>query len=63
VRRKDCYDEDAHRLLMQCFVRLGHWTRTLRQYRLCEGALRQEYDTTPFSETQALYARILSVSS
>ena len=58
VLEKDRCDEDAHRLLMECFVHLGQRARALRQYRLCEEALRHEYDMAPCPEIRALYARI-----
>ncbi|CAA9446751.1 MAG: hypothetical protein AVDCRST_MAG78-2953 [uncultured Rubrobacteraceae bacterium] len=56
---KDCCDEHAHRLLMKCFVRFGQWTRTLRQYGLCEQVLRYECHMAPSPETWSLYASIL----
>ena len=56
---KDRCDEDTHRLLMECYVRLGQRAQALRQYRLCEQALENECDTTPSSEIRALYASIL----
>lgn len=59
VLEKDRSDEEAHRLLMECFVRLGQRGRALRQYGLCEGALRDDYDMPPSRETRALYANIL----
>jgi DNA-binding SARP family transcriptional activator len=59
ILEKDRCDEDTHRLLMECFVRLGQRARALRQYKLCEGALRHEYDLAPSPETRALYASIL----
>lgn len=62
VLKKDRCDEDTHRLLTEFFVRLGQRARALRQYRLCEEVLRQEYDMTPSPETQALYASILKKS-
>jgi DNA-binding SARP family transcriptional activator len=55
---KDRCDEDTHRLLMECFIRLGQRARASRQYELCEVALRHEYDMTPSPETRALYASI-----
>lgn len=58
VLEKDSCDEDAHRLLMECFSRLGQRARALKQYRLCEGSLRQEYGMSPSPETQALRASI-----
>lgn len=63
VLEKNRCDEDIHRMLMKCFVRLGQRARALRQYGLCEGMLRQEYDMTPSPETRALYAIILKDGS
>ena len=59
ILEKDRCDEGTHRLLMECFVRLGQRARALRQYKLCEGALRHEYDLAPSPETQAFHASIL----
>lgn len=56
---KDRCNEDTHRLLMECYVRLGQRARALRQYRLCEQALENECGTTPSSEIRALYVSIL----
>jgi DNA-binding SARP family transcriptional activator len=63
VLEKDRSDEYAHRLLMDCFVRLGQRGRALRQYGLCEQALRDDYDMPPSPGTQALYASILKDGS
>ena len=54
VLEKDRCHEDSHRLLMSCYVRLGQRGRALRQYRLCERILSQEYGTVPSPETRAL---------
>jgi DNA-binding SARP family transcriptional activator len=59
VLEKDRCDEDAHRLLMECFVGLGQRVRALRQYTLCERALKHEHNMTPSPETRALYTSIL----
>ncbi len=59
VLEKDRCDEDTHRLLMECFVRLGQRTRALRQYGLCERALEREYGMTPSPQTRSFYASIL----
>ena len=59
ILEKDRCDEYTHRLLMECYVRLGQRARALRHYRLCEQALRNEYDMAPSSETRTLYANIL----
>jgi DNA-binding SARP family transcriptional activator len=47
ILEKDRCDEEAHRLLMECFVRLGQRARALRQY------------MTPSPRTRALYTNIL----
>jgi DNA-binding SARP family transcriptional activator len=47
--------EDAHRLVMRCYVRRGERALALRQYRLCRDILRAEFDATPELCTTALY--------
>jgi DNA-binding SARP family transcriptional activator len=47
--------EDAHRLAMRCYARLGERTQALRQYRLCESLLRSEFDAAPEAATVALF--------
>ncbi len=56
---KDRCHEGSHRLLMRCYARLGMRGRALRQYRLCEEILRQEYGTAPSPETRTLYESLL----
>ncbi len=55
VLEKDRCHEDSHRLLMRCYVLLGLRGRALRQYRLCEKVIGQEYGLPPSPETLALY--------
>jgi DNA-binding SARP family transcriptional activator len=50
--------EDAHRLVMCCYVRLGVRAQALRQYRTCQQILAREFDTRPEPATMALFARI-----
>ena len=50
--------EDAHRLLMRCFVRVGERAQALRQFRICAEVLRLEFDTTPEHETVALFEQL-----
>jgi DNA-binding SARP family transcriptional activator len=59
VLEKDRCHEDSHRLLMRCYIQLGQRDRALRQYRLCERILGQEYGTTPSPETRSLYRNLL----
>ena len=59
VLEKDRCHEDGHRLLMTCYARMGHRGRAMRQYRLCERVLGQEYGTSPSPETRALYQSLL----
>lgn len=59
VLEKDRCHETSHRLLMRCYARLGLRARALRQYRLCEEALGQEYGLSPSPEIRALYVSLL----
>jgi DNA-binding SARP family transcriptional activator len=63
VLEKDRCHEDSHRLLMRCYARLGQRGRALRQYRLCERILSQEYGTAPSPETRTLYGELLADES
>jgi DNA-binding SARP family transcriptional activator len=47
--------EDAHRLAMQCYVRVGERAQALRQYQLCARILRAEFDMAPEPTTLALF--------
>lgn len=47
--------EDAHRLVMRCYVRQGERIQALRQYRLCETILRSEFAIAPEAATTALF--------
>jgi DNA-binding SARP family transcriptional activator len=50
--------EDAHRLIMRCYVRRGERAQALRQYRMCEAILRTEFATSPEAETVALFDQV-----
>lgn len=50
--------EDAHRLVMQCDVRLGKRAEALHHYRVCTDILRTEFDAAPETATTALFHRI-----
>jgi LuxR family maltose regulon positive regulatory protein len=63
VLEKDRCHEDSHRLLMECYARLGLRARALHQYRMCEQILEQEYGTSPSPETRSHYTRLLKDES
>lgn len=50
--------EDAHRLAMRCYMQRAERAAALRQYRLCERILRDEFDAVPEPATVALYDRV-----
>jgi DNA-binding SARP family transcriptional activator len=60
ILEKDRCHEESYRALMRSYSCLGLRGRALRQYRLCERTLRQEYGSAPSAETQALYLSIMS---
>ncbi len=47
--------EDAYRLVMRCYVRMGERAQALRQYRLCETILHTEFGAVPEPATTALF--------
>jgi DNA-binding SARP family transcriptional activator len=55
---RDSYREDAHRLVMRCYVRRGERAAALHQYQVCADVLRVEFDTAPEPATVALYNQI-----
>ena len=59
VLEKDRCHEDSHRLLIRCYIQLGRRGGALRQYRLCERILHQDYGTAPSPETQNLFLGLL----
>ncbi|WP_395306707.1 BTAD domain-containing putative transcriptional regulator [Mycobacterium sp. AMU20-3851] len=54
----DACREDAHRMTMRAYVRLGARAQALRQYALCRAALAREFDAEPEPATVQLYAAI-----
>jgi DNA-binding SARP family transcriptional activator len=50
--------EDAHRLVMRCYVQLGERAQALRHYRLCQMILHAEFDAVPEPATTALFDQI-----
>jgi DNA-binding SARP family transcriptional activator len=47
--------EDAHRMAMRCYVRLGQRAQALRQYRICQSILLAEFEASPEQATDELY--------
>jgi DNA-binding SARP family transcriptional activator len=47
--------EDAHRMAMRCYVRLGARAQAVRQYRICRVILADEFDAPPEDATERLY--------
>jgi DNA-binding SARP family transcriptional activator len=54
----DNCDEQAHRLLMRCYGRMGHAHLALRQYHFCVDALARELNLIPSPQTVALFQQI-----
>jgi len=54
----DRCDEDAHRVLMRCYGRLGHAHLALRQFHFCVDALARELNLIPSPQTVALFQQI-----
>jgi DNA-binding SARP family transcriptional activator len=50
--------EDAHRLLMRCYVRQGQRAAALRQYQACVEILRLAFDALPEPTTTALFEQV-----
>lgn len=54
----DPWREDAHRLVMRCYMRQGQRAQAMRQYRVCEQILQVEFNTAPEAPTRALFEQI-----
>jgi DNA-binding SARP family transcriptional activator len=54
----DNCNEEAHRLLMRCYSRMGHTHLALRQYHFCVDALARELNLIPSPQTVALFQQI-----
>ena len=55
---RDPCREDAHRLVMRCYVRRGERAAALHQYQVCADLLRAEFDAAPEPATVALFEQI-----
>jgi DNA-binding SARP family transcriptional activator len=52
--------EDAHRLAMRAYVRIGQRAQAMRQYQLCREVLAIEFDAVPEPKTERLFEVIRS---
>jgi len=50
--------EDAHRLIMRCYLRRDQRAQALHQFRVCQNILRAEFDAAPEPATVALFEQI-----
>jgi DNA-binding SARP family transcriptional activator len=50
--------EDAHRMTMRVYVRMGARSQALRQFKLCELVLKREFDASPEPATEQLFKLI-----
>ncbi|WP_173079504.1 AfsR/SARP family transcriptional regulator [Phytohabitans rumicis] len=50
--------EDAHRVVMRCFARLGQRSAGMQQYRLCRSVLREAFQAVPERATDELFDRL-----
>ncbi|MFN8491763.1 MAG: bacterial transcriptional activator domain-containing protein [Caldilineaceae bacterium] len=50
--------EDAHRLVMRCYVRQGERAAALRHYQICAQTLHAEFGADPEAATTALFVQI-----
>jgi DNA-binding SARP family transcriptional activator len=50
--------EDAHRLVMRCYVRRAERAQALRHYRIVQEILHDEFDAVPEPATTALFAQV-----
>ena len=55
---RDAYREDAHRLVMRCYVRRGERAAALHHYQVCVDMLRTKFDAVPEAATVALFDQI-----
>lgn len=51
----DACREDAHRMAMRAYVRLGARAQAMRQYNLCRTILADEFDAAPEQATESLF--------
>lgn len=50
--------EDAHRMVMRCFARVGQRAQGMQQYQLCRSMLREAFQAVPERATDELFDRL-----
>jgi len=58
ILRSDPVREHVHRWMISCHLAMGNRPSALRQYHVCERALREELGIEPMEETRRLYRRV-----
>lgn len=58
ILTRDRCREDAHCILMRCYIRQGQYHLALRQYQICVEALETELEVKPSPETKQIYEKI-----
>ena len=58
VLQHDPCREDAHRLIMRCYLRRDQRAQALHQFRVCQSILSAEFDAAPEPATIALFEQI-----
>jgi DNA-binding SARP family transcriptional activator len=58
--QQDATREEVHRRLIRLYAEMGTPDQSVRQFHLCEEALRRELDLTPQHETVSLYNDVLA---
>jgi DNA-binding SARP family transcriptional activator len=58
--QQDASRENLHRRLMRMYIQMGTPDLAVRQFHVCEDALRRQLDLSPEEETVALYRHLVS---
>ncbi len=58
ILARDACWEQAYRMMMRAYVRLGNRAQALRVYQRCEATLQEELDIAPSPATQRLHAEL-----
>lgn len=59
---QDSCDEEAHQMLMRCYIAQGLRHLAVRQYQICHNALKTDLGLAPSNEIEQLYSSIVAES-